>query len=87
MVHTDIDAFLIEFKNSYNQSTIIGSYSKELVQLAAMVRSRKKRNTHDFTVYRFDRAKRKFVKINIETFIKLTDYCAELNVVLTEIYK
>lgn len=81
--------FLIEFRNSYNGSFIVNTQlsNNGLQDLAKALKERKKDNTHTFDVFQFDRAKRKFSKITIKRFIVLTDFCTELNEVLTEIYK
>lgn len=80
--------FLIEFRNSYNGSFIVNTQlsSNGLQDLAKALKERKKDNTHSFDVFQFDRAKRKFSKITIKRFIVLTEFCTELNQVLTEIY-
>lgn len=87
MINVAIDVFYIEFKNSSNNSLIVSHSQEDLEKLARTLRDRKKLGIHDFTAYRFSQSKRKFSKISMKTFITLTDYCTDLNVVLTEIYK
>lgn len=86
MVTVAIDAFYIEFKNSANHSLIVSHSNIDLESLAITLRDRKKLGIHDFTPYRFSQSKKGFKKISMKTFIDLTSYCTDLNVVLTSIY-
>lgn len=80
--------FLIQFRSDYNGSFIVNTQlsNNGLQDLAKSLKERKKDNRHCFDVYIFDRAKRKFSKTTIKKFIDVTDFCTELNQVLTDIY-
>lgn len=80
--------FLISFRNSLTGHFIVNTQlsNNGLQDLAKSLKERKKDNTHSFDVYQFNKAKRKFSKITIDRFIVLTEFCTDLNQVLTDIY-
>lgn len=81
--------FLIQFKNTFNNSFIVNTQvsNNGLSELAQALKERRKTGTQNFDVYQFDKSKRKFLKITREKFILLTSFHTELNVILTDLYK